>query len=192
MAAQLHGGEGTDGADELTAAGIGEGLVFLRRVAQLTASIIGTALANSARRQALRLLSLYSGIRLASEIDQFLKTLKDQVAKDQIGSAMSAAQQAGRYAVLSVAPQATYIASEVLDTNTCSPCSAVDGKTFSSLEDAEQTYPGGAYEDCQGGGRCRGTYYAVWDDGGLTSAAGALPAQRTSEEDLMADHVHAP
>lgn len=187
---EWHLGDGASD-DGLTAAGI-SGLAFLRRVAQLTASILGTALANSARKQALRLLQLYSGIRLASEVDQFLAALKDAVAKDQIGSAMSAAQQAGRYAVLSVAPRATYVASEVLDNNTCSPCSQIDGKTFSSLEDAEAAYPGGAYEDCQGGGRCRGTYYAVWDDGGLTSAAGALPAQRTPEEGTMADHVHAP
>lgn len=180
------------GDDALTSGAVSEGLAFLRRVAQLTASILGTALANSARRQALRLLSLYSGIRLASEIDQFLKTLKDAVAKDQIGSAMSAAQQAGRYAVLSVAPRATYAASEVLDDRTCSECSAVDGKTFSSLEDAEASYPGGAYEDCLGGGRCRGTYYAIWDDGITSSAAGALPAQRTTEEESMASDVHAP
>lgn len=180
------------GEDEAVTAGAIAGLAFLRRVAQLTASILGTALANSARKQALRLLSLYSGIRLASEVDQFLAALKNAIARGEIGAAMSAAQATGRYAVLAVAPRATYYASEVLDDRTCSPCQAVDGKAFSSLDDADSAYPGGAYEDCQGGGRCRGFYYAVWDDGGLTSAAGALPAQRTPQEGTMADHVHAP
>lgn len=184
---------GPGDAGGMTAGAVMSGLAFLRRVAQLTASVLGSALANSARRQALRLLQLYSGIRLASEIDQFLATLKDAVAKDQIGSAISAAQATGRYAVLSVAPRATYYASEVLDNRTCPPCQAIDGKAFSSLDDAEAAYPGGTYEDCDGGGRCRGTYYAVWEDGVTSSAAGAVPAQRTpKEEPMAADDVHAP
>jgi hypothetical protein len=47
-------------------------------------------------------------------------------------------------------------ASELLDTNTCKPCSDVDGKKYYSLDEAYVDYPGGQYAACRGGPNCRG------------------------------------
>lgn len=53
-------------------------------------------------------------------------------------------------------------ASELLDANTCGPCSLVDGTDYPSLEAAEADYPEGTYYACAGGARCRGTLVYVW------------------------------
>jgi len=149
---------------------------FLRKVAQITARTLGDGLVMAAERQAMRLLNTFSGVRLASEVDQFLANLTDNPAKDGLGTAMTAAQAAGQQAVLRSAPRATYYASEVLDDRVCEPCRDIDGQAFSSLDAAEAAYPGGCYEDCAGGGRCRGTIDAVWEDPGTTASAAAEEA----------------
>lgn len=181
----------TGGDDSVTAALTRA--AFLRKVAQITARTLGEGLVMSAERQAMRLLNTFSGVRLASEVDQFLANLTDNPAKDGIGTAMTAAQSAGQQAVLEAAPRATYYASEVLDDRVCEPCRDIDGQVFSSLEAAETAYPGGCYEDCQGGGRCRGTIDAVWGDPGtITSAAAEEASMSTAAEPCPTcpDDVH--
>lgn len=55
-------------------------------------------------------------------------------------------------------------ASELLDSNTCQPCSYVDGRDYPDLEHALADYPGnGGYHACEGRDRCRGTLVIVWD-----------------------------
>lgn len=55
-------------------------------------------------------------------------------------------------------------ASELLDTNTCDPCAAIDGTNFANLEEAWQAYRRqGGYRNCQGDLRCRGVLVIVWD-----------------------------
>lgn len=69
----------------------------------------------------------------------------------------------GRQAAMAVLPAAKgYYASELLDKNTCQPCSAVDGTAYATLAEAKMDYPYGGYRDCLGGDRCRGTIVAVW------------------------------
>lgn len=155
--------------DTVTASGMSR-LARLRLIAKLTADVQASRLVDSAKRKLMALLSVFSGLRLASEVDAFLQTLSQAFARDGLGAAMTAAQGIGQQAVLSVAPRATYYATELLDDRTCSPCGAVDGKAFSSLADAETAYPSGGYVDCDGGGRCRGQIVAVWDKG-MTAAA---------------------
>lgn len=58
-------------------------------------------------------------------------------------------------------PSAIY-ASELLDKNTCGPCSLVDGREYASIEAARLDYPEGRYRECAGGPRCRGTLVFVW------------------------------
>lgn len=54
-------------------------------------------------------------------------------------------------------------ASELLDSNTCQPCAAVDGKEYASVDDAHGEYHGhGGYMGCSGGLRCRGTLVFVY------------------------------
>jgi hypothetical protein len=59
-------------------------------------------------------------------------------------------------------PAAQIYASELLDGNTCAPCSLVDGTTYPDLDTARLDYPTGIYVDCEGGDRCRGTLVFVW------------------------------
>jgi hypothetical protein len=161
-----------------------KGLDLLRSVSQLTSRTLGTRLVQSAVQRAMSLLGTFSGIRLASEIEQFLQSLTDAFEKQWLGNAMSSAQNAGRIAVLEAAPAATYYATELMDDRTCSNCTAIDGKAFSSLDDAESAYPGGGYIDCLGGGNCRGTIYAVWDQGMLASAEEETTVTTVTEEEL--------
>jgi hypothetical protein len=104
---------------------------------------------------------------VADLVDVFLSGVSPTPLRDQIGAALSVAQMAGRVAVLEAAPAsagtADYVASEVLDSNTCGPCLDEDGLVFASLADAEGAYPSGGFLECEGFLRCRGTVIAVWE-----------------------------
>jgi hypothetical protein len=106
---------------------------------------------------------------VADLVDVFLSGVSPTPLRDQIGAALSVAQMAGRVAVLEAAPAsagaADYVASEVLDANTCGPCLDEDGHVFGSLADAEGAYPSGGFLECEGFLRCRGTVVAVWEGG---------------------------
>ena len=71
----------------------------------------------------------------------------------------------GRVATVERLPEPSGVyASELLDRNTCTPCSHVDGKDYGSVAEAMEDYPaGGPYRDCHGGSRCRGTLVFEWD-----------------------------
>jgi hypothetical protein len=142
----------------------------MRLVARTTATTQASRLIDSAKRKATALSGVFSGIRLASEVDQSLSALSDAFAREGLGAALSEAQAAGQRAVLDAAPSAMYTATEVIDDRVCEPCRQIDGKTFSSLDDADTAYPGGGYVDCLGGGNCRGMLVATWDQG-MTAAA---------------------
>ena len=146
----------------------------IRSVARVTARSLGLGLVQSAGRRAVSFVtSGRSGKQVAAEVDSNLKDLSTRTPKDYIGSAMSSAQNAGRMAVLRVAPEGIYLASEINDRNTCSACQTIDGTEFTSLSAAAEAYPsgGGGYVNCAGGGRCRGTMIAVWDQAKIASAA---------------------
>jgi len=82
---------------------------------------------------------------------------------DQLGGALSNAQNTARIATMRSAPVAAYYADETLDQNTCGPCADVDGKWLGNdLDNVEELYPNGGYRDCEGRERCRGTVVAVW------------------------------
>ncbi|HLJ98382.1 MAG TPA: hypothetical protein VKU39_00590, partial [Streptosporangiaceae bacterium] len=104
--------------------------------------------------------------RIRDLMQQFLDSLSDSSIEDQLGAALTAAQNAGRIAVLEAAPEsagtASYVASEIEDGNTCQPCKDIDGTVFGSLSDAETAYPWGGYLDCKSTLRCRGTVIAQW------------------------------
>jgi hypothetical protein len=106
----------------------------------------------------------------AEDVSAFLDDLSSRSLRDQLGGALTAAQNAGRVAVLKAAPAsagtATYTASEILDVNTCKKCQDEDGHQFESLAAAEEAYPTGGYINCQGDLRCRGTVVAIWGGNG--------------------------
>lgn len=84
-------------------------------------------------------------------------------ADDVARQAANVAHGLGRTEALKAGPEPAQVyASELLDRNTCTPCSHVDGKEYETLADALVDYPGaGGYVGCEGGSRCRGTLVVV-------------------------------
>ena len=163
------------------------GTEMLRGIASVTANLLGSNLIQSAKRRAMALLpSRRSPDAVADSVSRDLAALSDRPVRDAVGGAVTAAQNAGRLAVLSVVPQpSVYVASEALDQNTCKPCKAVDGTEYASLSAVQAAYPGGGYISCQGGGRCRGTFFAVW--GNETASANPVGSE-TMPYEVKNDH----
>jgi Winged helix-turn-helix DNA-binding len=134
-------------------------------VEQLTAN--GVSLA--AQRKAMSLIS--EGGRtpgqIASEVEESLKGMKHVWEREQLKGAVTMAQNSGRIAVFEAQPgaaEAVYEASELLDSNTCGPCAAIDGTVFENLDEASAAYASGGYVDCEGGPNCRGTLVAIYPE----------------------------
>lgn len=145
--------------------------------AQVVVSLLGTALAVSAARTALRLAqSGMSGDEVAAAVREALDELTDAQPRLALGAALTAAQNESRiatFAAAAAAPDApipAYYASEVLDQNTCPACREVDRRWLGNdLTVVRRLYPGGGYLDCEGGPRCRGTVVVVWRPGADTT-----------------------
>jgi hypothetical protein len=101
--------------------------------------------------------------RLLSEVRAHLTDLSTRSFEDRVGGSMWCSANDTRFSMLERAPVGKYVATEVLDANTCDPCREVDGRVM-TLDEARELYPGGGYFDCDGGVRCRGTIIAVWVD----------------------------
>lgn len=175
--------EDGDGPDVLTA-GIG-GRRLLSSVAQLTSDLAASSLVQAAKRKLSGLLrSSAPAATVAAEVDRELAAMDDSGVRASVGSAMTAAQNAGRSAVMEAAPPASsYVASEILDRRTCGPCKAIDGRTFTTLDGAVAEYPVMGYRDCTGaryGNACRGFIVAVWQTTG--SAVAATVSSASHEE----------
>lgn len=152
----------------------------LAGLAQARAAMAGSYMAQQAGARALQITQVQPPVHAAADdglsatmklamavgddITVWLGQLSDQPLTDQLGAALTAAQNAGRIAALAEAPadDAAFTASEVLDQNTCAPCKAIDGTEFLTLDDAAQAYANGGYIGCLGGLRCRGTVISTW------------------------------
>ncbi len=159
--------------EALTAAAIRD---RLRQVGRTAARVLGVGLVQSGVRQAMRVWGSGSAQHVAAQVDEHLAALSGAAVEEQIGAAMTAAQNEGRMAVLAVAPPAEYVASEALDRNSCAPCRQIDGTRYTTLPDAREAYPSGGYTGCQGGARCRGTLVTVWPQESEQAAAGMILA----------------
>lgn len=159
--------------EALTAAAIRD---RLRQVASTTARLLGVGLVQSAVRRVAQLFGSGSGEEIAQQVDEHLASLSDASLRQELGAAITTAQNDGRMAVLNVAPQATYVSTEILDGSTCPNCREVDGQEYATLVEAKAQYPSGGYVNCLGGSRCRGTLVAVWPQGGEQQAAGMILA----------------
>jgi 2'-5' RNA ligase len=160
--------------EALTAAAIRD---RLRQVGRTTARYLGVGLVQSAVRQAMRVWGSGSAQHVAAQVDEHLAALSGAAVEEQVGAAMSAAQNEGRLAVLAVAPPATYTATEILDSkSTCKPCRDIDGTQYTDLTAARTAYPSGGYTGCLGGARCRGTLVTVWPQDSEQAAAGMILA----------------
>lgn len=159
--------------EALTAAAIRD---RLRQLGRTAARGLGAGLVQSAVRQAMRVWGSGSAQHVAAQVDEHLAALSGAAVEEQLGAAMTAAQNEGRFAVLAVAPPAEYVASEALDRSSCKPCRGVDGTRYTTLPDAREAYPSGGYTGCLGGARCRGTLVTVWPQGSGQAAAGMILA----------------
>lgn len=166
----------------------------LRQIGRTAARVLGVGLVQSAVRQAMRVWGSGSASQVAAQVDEHLASLSGAAVEEQVGAAMTAAQNEGRFAVLAVAPPAEYTATEILDRNSCSPCREIDGTRYTNLPDARAAYPSGGYTGCLGGARCRGTLVTVWPQEGeqaattgmiLAASADTMPPQTTELEDTM-------
>jgi hypothetical protein len=166
----------------------------LRQVGRTAARVLGVGLVQSAVRQAMRVWGSGSASQVAAAVDEHLASLSGAAVEEQVGAAMTAAQNEGRFAVLAVAPPAEYVASEALDRNSCSPCRQIDGTRYTTLPDARTAYPSGGYTGCLGGARCRGTLVTVWPTADeqaaaagmiLAASADTMPPQTTQLEGDM-------
>lgn len=172
--------EANDAADEMRQEAERQGVLValwdidfarLAEIARTTASLLANTLAVAAGRHAIQAATPgASGAQVAGQVAEHLSGLSEQWLVDQLGGALSMAQNTGRFAVLDAAPQAAYYASEVLDANTCEACADIDGHQFADLEEAQTAYAGGGFVDCAGGLRCRGIVVTVWDSGQAAAA----------------------
>jgi hypothetical protein len=133
--------------------------------ADAVAQIIANGYASGAARTALQL----SGARpqdVRDEVERHLTELGTSVTGlvgDNISQLLSAAQFAGRLAVLEENPASSYTAVEVNDRSRCKACAEISGTTFPDLRAALAAYPGGgSMKRCEGRGRCRGFPSPNW------------------------------
>jgi 2'-5' RNA ligase len=146
----------------------------LRQIGRTAARVLGVGLVQSAVRQAMRVWGSGSAAQVAAQVDEHLASLSGAQVEEQVGAAMSAAQNEGRMAVLAAAPPAEYVASEILDRSSCQNCRDIDGTRYTTLPDARTAYPSGGYINCLGGARCRGTLVTVWPQADEQAAAAGM------------------
>lgn len=136
----------------------------LRPIAAATAILLATGLSAAVGREAMRIWGPTStSTEVAAGVDEFVKNLPERGLRDQLGGALTNAQNRGRFATLLTAPPATWYATERNDSNACGPCRDIDDHQFNSLQDANAAYPNGGYINCKGGVRCRGSVVPVWE-----------------------------
>lgn len=135
----------------------------LATIASATATILGDDMARQAAVEALRQYTPGAvGSRVAASVKGFLGGLKNRFRRDQLGGAMTRAQNLGRIAVVEETPARIYTATEKLDGATCEPCREIDGTEYTDLATIRDLYAAGGYQKCEGGSRCRGTFTARW------------------------------
>jgi histone H3/H4 len=126
--------------------------------------LLVNSLAQTASRHAVRLTGGgLSAAEVADSTRDYLRGLSGSYLRDVLGGAVQQATNAGRKLVFSRdGEEGDVYASELLDSNTCSRCTGIDGTPYDSLEAAERDYPTGGYKDCEGRERCRGTLVKVY------------------------------
>jgi hypothetical protein len=140
-------------------------LARLAKLATRTAAVMASGLSYAAAREALRVWAVDTPAeQVAASVKDHLESLSDAYVAEQLGGALTAAQNEGRMAVMAAADrEPKVVASEVLDRNTCEACQKIDGHQYPSLAAARQAYANGGYSGCQGRLRCRGIVVARWE-----------------------------
>lgn len=100
--------------------------------------------------------------QVIDEVREHIEGLSETYLRDQLGGALTAAQNHARFTVMETGPVRRVIASELLDGLTCTACALVDGREYTSVAAGAVDYPTGGHKDCAGGPRCRGTLIAIY------------------------------
>lgn len=132
--------------------------------AEAVARLMGEGLSQAAGREALRVYA--PGVpaeAVAQMVGEHLDGLSDAYLKEQLGAALTRAQNVGRLETVKDVPQTIYSSSEILDKATCVNCRKINGTVFDTWMDAWRAYAGGPYHACLGRNRCRGTVKATWN-----------------------------
>ncbi|WP_049562228.1 phage portal protein [Nonomuraea sp. SBT364] len=138
--------------------------------AAVTAALLASSLAVAAGRAALRVWAPgMTGEQVAGRVGAWLESLTDAGLRAELGGAIWAAENLGRFATLELAiadgrGATWYEASEIRDSNTCFQCRDIDGERFDTLRDVRESYPHGGFFACLGTIRCRGTVEPHWGD----------------------------
>lgn len=130
----------------------------VQQTADAVAGVIANGYASGAARTALQLAGA-SPSEVRDAVAAHLTNLggsTNGLVGDNVGALLSAAQHAGRLAVLEQHPADAYTAVEVNDTNRCRPCADADGHKYDTLPAALADYPAAGNRHCLGGSRCRG------------------------------------
>jgi hypothetical protein len=135
------------------------GELSMRGQATATVGIIARSLGASASRVAA---NSGTGQTASDAVRSWGSKLSDAYLEETLGSALTSAQNAGRYAVYGQDAGSFHVyASEIMDANTCTFCAQNDGKQYVSMEEGLADYPTGQYVGCVAGPRCRGTLIFV-------------------------------
>jgi hypothetical protein len=133
--------------------------------ADAVARIIANGYASGAAKTALQLAGA-GPADVRAEVERHLTELGQSVnglVGENIGALLSAAQFAGRLAVLEEHPAESYVAVELLDRARCVECGKTANKIYQTLRAALVDYPGsGQMRRCEGRSRCRGHIAPRW------------------------------
>lgn len=131
--------------------------------ATVVAESMARALSEAAGREALANAGgVLTATEVASEVADHLGSLSNAFLEEQLGGALHAGLNAGRFEAMGALPGETvYVGSALMDLNVCSACAADDGREWATLEEARHTYPVAGNVDCLGRLRCRCTLVAI-------------------------------
>jgi hypothetical protein len=167
LARQAAGGVVAEAAGAGVSIGspVGPGAERVRQHASAVARLIAAGYASGAAKVGLQLAGADPReVRdaVAEHLTE-LGTSENGLVGENIGSLLSAAQFAGRLAVLEQHPAAQYESVESLDKSVCKPCAETSGRVYKTLKQALADYPGsGQMRRCEGRSRCRGFVRPRW------------------------------
>lgn len=136
----------------------------VRQTADAVAAVIASGYASGAARSALQVARADpQTVRdaVAAHLTD-LGTSTNGLVGDNIGGLLTAAQNAGRLAVLEEHPASSYRAVEVNDKSRCGPCGDIADAEFRTLAEAVKAYPANGYAACDGMSRCRGYIHPIF------------------------------
>jgi len=141
----------------------------LKEQALTTVELLGQVYELSAAREAQRVAGPDPDAdELADLVRTHLEALTTAQPEQQLGAALTSAQNQARAATLTTGPVGAIYASEQMDLRTCGPCREIHGRWITNTDDLGplwRLYPGAGYVDCKGRSYCRGTFVGVWREG---------------------------